>query len=85
VVPGAALGYPRASIEDRPATRWNAERLEHIEGELRKRKAGTPEPTTATAAGGCGIDRKEVSPVKGVKSAEAVIDNGEFGVRKIRF
>jgi polyribonucleotide nucleotidyltransferase len=23
--------------------------------------------------------------VKGVKSAEAVIDNGEFGVRKIRF
>jgi polyribonucleotide nucleotidyltransferase len=38
-----------------------------------------------TAAGGCGIYRKEVSPVKGVKSAEAVIDNGEFGVRKIRF
>lgn len=37
------------------------------------------------AAGGCGIYRKEVSPVKGVKSAEAVIDNGEFGVRKIRF
>jgi polyribonucleotide nucleotidyltransferase len=36
-------------------------------------------------AGGCGIYRKEVSPVKGVKSAEAVIDNGEFGVRKIRF
>ena len=23
--------------------------------------------------------------MKGVKSAEAVIDNGEFGVRKIRF
>jgi polyribonucleotide nucleotidyltransferase len=39
----------------------------------------------ATAAGGCGIYRKEVSPVKGVKSAEAVIDNGDFGVRKIRF
>src|SRR5437868_9795336 len=37
------------------------------------------------AAGECGIYRKEVSPVKGVKSAEAVIDNGEFGVRKIRF
>jgi polyribonucleotide nucleotidyltransferase len=34
---------------------------------------------------GCGIYRKEVSPVKGVKSAEAVIDNGEFGVRRIRF
>src|SRR6516164_6415749 len=41
--------------------------------------------TCGTAAGGCGIYRKEVSPVKGVKSAEAVIDNGEFGVRKIRF
>jgi polyribonucleotide nucleotidyltransferase len=42
-------------------------------------------PNHGTAAGGCGIYRKEVSPVKGVKSAEAVIDNGEFGVRKIRF
>src|SRR5246500_3483321 len=39
----------------------------------------------STAAGGRGIYRKEVSPVKGVKSAEAVIDNGEFGVRRIRF
>jgi polyribonucleotide nucleotidyltransferase len=47
--------------------------------------AGAPEPNHGTAAGGCGIYRKEVSPVKGVKSAEAVIDNGEFGVRKIRF
>jgi polyribonucleotide nucleotidyltransferase len=37
------------------------------------------------AAGGCGIYRKEVSPVEGVRSAEAVIDNGEFGVHKIRF
>src|SRR5581483_10346128 len=31
------------------------------------------------------IYRKEVSPVEGVRSAEAVIDNGEFGVHKIRF
>src|SRR5580693_1379440 len=58
-----------------------------------RRPAGLPAGSQArvaradhgTAAGGCGIYRKEVSPVKGVKSAEAVIDNGEFGVRKIRF
>src|SRR5580693_1556156 len=41
--------------------------------------------TCGTAAGGCGIYRKEVSPVEGVRSAEAVIDNGEFGVHTIRF
>src|SRR6516162_647456 len=41
--------------------------------------------TCGTAAGGCGIYRKEVSPVEGVHSAEAVIDNGEFGVHTIRF
>jgi polyribonucleotide nucleotidyltransferase len=41
--------------------------------------------TSGTAAGGCGIYRKEVSPVEGVHSAEAVIDNGEFGVHTIRF
>ncbi len=35
--------------------------------------------------GWCGIYRKEVSPVKGALSAEAVIDNGEFGVHTIRF
>jgi polyribonucleotide nucleotidyltransferase len=47
--------------------------------------AGNARADHGTAAGGCGIYRKEVSPVKGVKSAEAVIDNGEFGIRKIRF
>src|ERR1700727_2705083 len=62
---------PRASIEDRPAARLKA--------------SGCARADHGTAAGGCGIYRKEVSPVKGVKSAEAVIDNGEFGVRKIRF
>src|SRR5690348_5759634 len=41
--------------------------------------------TCGTAAGGCGIYRKEVSPVEGVHSAEAVIDNGEFGVHTIKF
>jgi polyribonucleotide nucleotidyltransferase len=41
--------------------------------------------TSGTAAGGCGIYRKEVSPVEGVHSAEAVIYNGEFGVHTIRF
>src|ERR1700733_10124872 len=41
--------------------------------------------TSGTAAGGGGIYRKEVSPVEGVLSAEAVIDNGEFGVHTIRF
>src|ERR1700744_6245761 len=50
-----------------------------------QRHGGRARATHGTAAGGCGIYRKEVSPVKGVKSAEAVIDNGEFGVRKIRF
>src|SRR3981081_1030055 len=58
-----------------------------------RRPAGLPAGSQArvaradhgTAAGGGGSYRKEVSPVKGVKSAEAVIDNGEFGVRKIRF
>src|ERR1700727_2409546 len=62
---------PRASIEDRPAARLKA--------------SGCARADHGTAAGGCGIYRKEVSPVKGVKSAEAVIDNGDFGVRKIRF
>src|SRR6185437_7389935 len=61
-----------------------------IDTELRHFGAFAPHSGRAlakhgTAAGGCGIYRKEVSPVKGVKSAEAVIDNGEFGVRKIRF
>jgi polyribonucleotide nucleotidyltransferase len=41
--------------------------------------------TSGTAAGGCGIYRKEVSPVEGAHSAEAVIDNGEFGVHTVRF
>src|ERR1700744_4136446 len=50
-----------------------------------QRHGGRARATHGTAAGGCGIYRKEVSPVKGVKSAEAVIDNGEFGVRRIRF
>src|SRR6185437_681114 len=59
--------------------RWSRTSLEHSEY-----KAGA-RADHGTAAGGCGIYRKEVSPVKGVKSAEAVIDNGEFGVRKIRF
>src|SRR6516165_2843696 len=49
------------------------------------RPDGTSQATCGTAAGGCGIYRKEVSPVEGVRSAEAIIDNGEFGVRKIRF
>src|SRR6185437_4374035 len=62
---------PRASIEDRPAKPLESKRVARADH--------------GTAAGGCGIYRKEVSPVKGVKSAEAVIDNGEFGVRKIRF
>src|SRR5271166_1309120 len=35
--------------------------------------------------GQCGIHRKEVSPVEGVHSAEAVIDNGSFGIHKLRF
>src|ERR1700756_2940642 len=39
----------------------------------------------STAAGGRGIYRREVSPVEGVHSAEAVIDNGEFGTHTIRF
>src|ERR1700729_1999997 len=62
---------PRASIEDRPVSPL-----------VRKRYARADH---GTAAGGCGIYRKEVSPVKGGKSAEAVIDNGDFGVRRIRF
>jgi polyribonucleotide nucleotidyltransferase len=41
--------------------------------------------TSGKAAGGCGIYRKEVSPVEGAQSSEAVIDNGKFGVRTIRF
>jgi polyribonucleotide nucleotidyltransferase len=32
-----------------------------------------------------GIHREEVSPVEGAQSAEAVIDNGEFGSHTIRF
>jgi polyribonucleotide nucleotidyltransferase len=35
--------------------------------------------------GSAGFHRKEVSPVEGVHSAEAVIDNGSFGIHKLRF
>src|SRR5580658_4107086 len=62
-------------------------------------KTGRPElrpygrsgsPTRWVIAGlGCGADprttRKEVSPVEGVFSAEAVIDNGQFGSHTLRF
>src|SRR2546429_488264 len=36
------------------------------------------------AAGRRGTSRKEVSPVEGVYSAEVIIDNGSFGVHKLR-
>jgi polyribonucleotide nucleotidyltransferase len=66
---------PRTSIEDRPvATASKTSKQDQAADRL-----------TDRAGGGCGIYRKEVSPVKGVHSAEAVIDNGEFGVRRVRF
>src|SRR2546425_10106303 len=37
------------------------------------------------ARAGLNEDIKEVPPVEGVQSAEAVVDNGRFGSRTIRF
>src|SRR5258708_33573683 len=63
----------------------------------RELRAGGRPPATALAAsredapqaehgtGSAGFHRKEVSPVEGVYSAEAVIDNGPFGIHKLRF
>src|SRR5690348_2928751 len=60
---------PRASIEDRPAAICRAS-----DGpEHYRRKAGRGTPV------------KEVSPVEGVHTAEAVIDNGQFGMVTIKF
>jgi polyribonucleotide nucleotidyltransferase len=80
---------PRASIEDRPVTPLEREarppaRRSSSKGES-AHASGHARADHGTAGGGRGIHRKEVSPVKGAKSAEAVIDNGEYGVRKIRF
>src|ERR1700729_1644605 len=63
---------PRASIEDRPA------------GPLEGKRVRQSRPWHG---GGWVRDLPQggLTRVKGVKSAEAVIDNGEFGVRKIRF
>src|ERR1700734_56769 len=63
---------PRASIEDRPAAPLEGKRVR----QSRPRHGG---------GGGRGLPQGGLTPMKGVKSAEAVIDNGEFGVRKIRF
>src|SRR5262244_118718 len=60
---------PRASIEDRSAVICRAS----YGLEHYRRKAGR------------GTSVKEVSPVEGVHTAEAVIDNGLFGTRTIRF
>src|SRR5499427_5053791 len=60
---------PRASIEDRSAVICRAS-----DGpEHYRRKAGR------------GTSAKEVSPVEGVHTAEAVIDNGQFGMVTIKF
>src|SRR5690348_8316046 len=60
---------PRASIEDRPAASYRAS-----DGpEHYRRKAGR------------GTSVKEVSPVEGVHTAEAVNDNGQFGMVNIKF
>src|SRR5690242_9759142 len=60
---------PRASIEDRSAVICRAS-----DGpEHYRRKAGR------------GTSVKEVSPVEGVHTAEAVIDNGQFGMVTIKF
>src|SRR5580658_7638418 len=63
---------PRASIEDRPA------------GPLEGKRVRQSRPWHG---GGWVRDLPQggLTRMKGVKSAEAVIDNGEFGVRKIRF
>src|SRR5436309_2956811 len=42
-------------------------------------------PGALPAKAGRGTSVKEVSPVEGVHTAEAVIDNGRFGTRTIRF
>src|SRR5262249_57564397 len=60
---------PRASIEDRSAVICRAS-----DGpEHYRRKAGR------------GTSVKEFSPVEGVHTAEAVIDNGQFGMVTIKF
>src|SRR3984885_2302229 len=63
---------PRASIEDRPAA--------PLEGKRGRQ-------SRPWHGGGWVRDLPQggLTRMKGVKSAEAVIDNGEFGVRKIRF
>src|ERR1700722_20408117 len=63
---------PRASIEDRPA------------GPLEGKRVRQSRPWHG---GGWVRDLPQggLTRMKGVKSAEAVIDNGEFGVRKIKF
>src|SRR5690349_6293823 len=60
---------PRASIEDRPAAICRAS--DGPEHYRRKTGRGTPV--------------KEVSPEEGVHTAEAVIDNGQFGMVTIKF
>src|SRR5690348_11849537 len=60
---------PRASIEDRPAVSCRVS----YDPERYQRKAGR------------GTSVKEVSPVEGVYTAEAVIDNGQFGMVTIKF
>src|SRR6516164_3606414 len=71
-MPNAAhscVSGPRASIEDRSAVICRAS-----DGpEHYRRKAGR------------GTSVKEVSPVEGVHTAEAVIDNGQFGMVTIKF
>src|ERR1700735_2452679 len=63
---------PRASIEDRPAAPLEGKRVRQ---------------SRPWHGGGWVRDLPQggLTRMKGVKSAEAVIDNGEFGVRKIRF
>src|SRR5262249_62260284 len=60
---------PRASIEDRSAVICRAS----YGLEHYRRKAGR------------GTSVKEVSPVEGVHTAEAVIDNGQIGMVTIKF
>src|SRR6202044_19615 len=63
---------PRASIEDRPAAPLEGKRVRQ---------------SRPWHGGGWVRDLPQggLTRMKGVKSAEAVIDNGEFGVRKIKF
>src|ERR1700728_4284090 len=63
---------PRASIEDRPAA--------PLEG-----KRGRQSRPWHGGGGVRDLPQGGLTRMKGGKSAEAVIDNGEFGVRKIRF